>query len=424
MHRIKSILFGVALTFTVMSAWGQAAKSPFTAIGLGDIYDLSLAHNQGMGGIGLSNGSYWYLNNMNPALLPYNSLTVFSAGLIGEYRNVRNDQIKESNGGGNLNYLATAFPVKPGIWTTSVGLMPYSNVDYQVTSDDQKIDKTNTDVRFTEEGSGGINQLYWSNGVALNKRFFVGLKATYLFSGTETKFSNTIQNLEGALPFSPTEVRRLNVSDFLFSAGLAFNQDSIFNTNLRLKLGVTYDFESEVNAKLFRTWGLELVDQPVLLDTLSNNVRGDITLPRAFGAGISLNNGLKWTVGIDARMQQWTDYKNFSGNNEGLGDGLKVSFGGEITPDYGSVSSYLKRITYRAGLSFEETPYVVNNHQVKDFGINFGWSLPVGRYSSLDMAFKYGKRGDVQETTISENYYKVYLGFNFNDRWFVQRKYD
>ncbi|MEQ9167020.1 MAG: hypothetical protein RLO12_12250, partial [Fulvivirga sp.] len=93
-----------------------------------------------------------------------------------------------------------------------------------------------------------------------------------------------------------------------------------------------------------------------------------------------------------------------------------------------SVTSYLSRVTYKLGASYENTPYVVNNNntlnQVKDIGINFGWSLPVGRYSSFDMAFRFGKRGSVDKTLIEENYYKVYLGITFNDQWFIKRKYD
>ncbi|MEQ8573970.1 MAG: hypothetical protein RIB63_07910 [Fulvivirga sp.] len=122
---VLTVLLGFA-----MVANGQATKSPFTSLGIGDVIDNSLAHNQGTAGLGISNGSYWHLNNMNPALLPYNSLTVFSAGFVGINSNLKSNGANEQHNGGNINYLATAFPVKPGKWTTSIGLLPYSNVDY------------------------------------------------------------------------------------------------------------------------------------------------------------------------------------------------------------------------------------------------------------------------------------------------------
>jgi hypothetical protein len=46
---------------------------------------------------------------------------------------------------------------------------------------------------------------------------------------------------------------------------------------------------------------------------------------------------------------------------------------------------------------------------LKDFGINFGFSMPVSRVSSLDFAFKVGKRGNVKDNTIEENYFKFIL---------------
>jgi hypothetical protein len=50
--------------------------------------------------------------------------------------------------------------------------------------------------------------------------------------------------------------------------------------------------------------------------------------------------------------------------------------------------------------------------------------LPVSRISSLDLAFKAGKRGDLNKNSIEENYFKVYFGVTFNDQWFIRRRFD
>jgi hypothetical protein len=97
--------------------------------------------------------------------------------------------------------------------------------------------------------------------------------------------------------------------------------------------------------------------------------------------------------------------------------------GGEITPDQLAVGNYLKRITYRAGFSYEKTPFAINNKQLTDLGINFGLSLPTGR-SSLDFAFRAGKRGDKSVNVLEETYFKIYFGITFNDRWFIRRRFD
>jgi hypothetical protein len=93
---------------------------------------------------------------------------------------------------------------------------------------------------------------------------------------------------------------------------------------------------------------------------------------------------------------------------------------------------YLKRVTYRVGLSYEQTPFQVDLNDnpdlydyraVKDVGINFGLSLPAGR-SSLDLAFRYGKRGNKTDTLLAEDYFRIYFGITFNDTWFIKRKFD
>ncbi|UII21883.1 hypothetical protein [Fulvivirga ligni] len=429
MHRLKSgILFTAIICVFSSVAWGQASKSPITSKGIGDVYNMGLIHNKGMADIGISNGSYWYLNNLNPALLPYNSLTIFTAGMAGEQRTVSNGIASETNSGGNLEFLVLALPMKPGKWTSSIGLMPYSNVDYEFSYSGTVAGNDTLNATITERGSGGYNQVFFSNGVAINKSFSVGLRAAYIFSSIEKESLASIDNIGPGVSFTPNFLNRVSVSDFMFGAGVAYRKDSIFNNRIRLNIGLTYDFKGDLNAKKYVAREQTVSGVPVTSDTLDSQ-RGSIVIPHSFGAGISFTNGYKWTVGADVKMQQWSDYKSFEGGNDNLANSFKVGLGGEYTPDYSSVNSYLKRVTYRLGVSYEDTPYVIgqdltNGKQLKDFGINFGWSLPVGRLSSLDFAFKVGKRGSVSDNSIEEDYYQVHLGFNFNDQWFVKRKYD
>ena len=423
------LIAAIFVSFAIGKVFAQASKSPFTSQGIGDIIEPGLTHNQGMGGVGVSNGSYWFLNNVNPALLPYNSLTVFSAGLIGENRTLENNVASEVNGGGNLNYLAMAFPIKPGKWTSAVGLMPYSNVDYEsISVVDVQFAPDGEQALKTAQGSGGYNQFYWSNGYAINRNFSVGLKAIYLFSNVETDLSFDLLDENPAISYVRGQNTRISVSDFMISGGIAFKKDSIFNNKIQFKAGLTYDLGATIDAEKFATTEQRIVDIPIISDSVEN-VRGTLELPQAFTAGISFNNGLKWTVGLDVRYQQWSDFRDFEGTNDDLADQIRIGLGGELTPDPTSVTSYFKRVTYRMGLSYENTPYQVigsdgSLNQVNDFGINIGWTLPVSRISNLDFAVKYGVRGDVDNTLIREEYFKFYLGVTFNDQWFIKRKYN
>ena len=132
-----------------------------------------------------------------------------------------------------------------------------------------------------------------------------------------------------------------------------------------------------------------------------------------------------WVAGIDYTTQDWEISKDPVSGNSLYKKREKFVVGGEITPDVASVNNYLKRITYRVGASYTKTPYFVQETQITDFGINFGLSVPVVRFSSLDFGFQFGNRGTLSNNLIKENYFRVYFGVSFNDnRWFLRPKFN
>jgi hypothetical protein len=414
------IIFCFVIGATILVR-GQAARTPFSSFGIGEYYGSALAHNQGMAGVGISNPQYRYLNNQNPALLIFNRLTTFEAGYVGEIRKLRNASTKEKNGSGNLNYLLIGFPIIPGKWTSSFGITPYSSVNYKLVYT-QGIENTLSTVNVAEEGTGGINQASWSHGVSITRNISVGARANYLFSSIERTFDNQLSNT-GVVLVIPSIHTRQNFSDFNFTGALSIRKDSLTRKNHRFNFGLVYDFKANIRTRYY-----EAVQQKTasttITDTLVSNRIGQTTLPQTLSAGVSFGRPDYWTVGIDAT---WLDYKQFrdiNGSSNGSTTGWKVAMGAEFVPDPLSLSSYLKRLTYRTGVSLENYPYLVNGNPLKDFGINFGLSMPVARFSSLDLGLKVGKRGDINTNTVVENYFKIYFGVTFNDQWFIKRKFD
>jgi hypothetical protein len=160
--------------------------------------------------------------------------------------------------------------------------------------------------------------------------------------------------------------------------------------------------------------------------------RGYIKIPSSTTFGVSFSKGLNWSIGTEFSMQNWDSFSSINQDDEGLGKSWRWGLGGEYTPDPSSVTNYLKRITYRVGFSMEQLPFLIDGNpddentdlnSMNDIGATAGFSLPV-RGSSLDFAFKYGKRGDRSETVLEESYFKIYFGLTFNDRWFIKRKFD
>jgi hypothetical protein len=422
MSRVKSLIFVLISLFSVAEVWGQAARSPFTSVGIGEPYGNALINTQGMAGVGVSQPQYFYMNNQNPALLVYNSLTVFQAGLIAESRTIRQDSASERSVGGNMNYLVTAFPVKYNRWSTGLGLMPYSTVKYKIAYIGDIVNSSDS-TEVVEEGSGGLTQLYWSNGVRLHKGLAIGLKMAYIFGSTENRYSNKLVQSNQPVNYTSTVADRLYVQDLSLTGGISYSIDSLFaRQRYRLSFGATTTFgtnlKSRLRSEMYRSIS---TNAPFDKDTLFS-VEGQTYVPPAFTGGISLSRGTKWSIGTEFSYQDWSTFKSITQDVSTLGTSMRFALGGELTPDQLS-EKLLKRMIYRAGFSFEQYPYKANSKTVNDLGINFGFSLPAGR-SSLDMAFRYGKRGSLSDNGLQENYFKIFFGITFNDQWFIRRRFD
>jgi hypothetical protein len=422
MSSVKSLLVILISLFSLAETFGQVARSPFTTFGIGEPYGNSLINTQGMAGVGVSQPQFWHMNNQNPALLIYNSLTVFQAGIVGESRTIKQDTSSEKSVGGNMNYLVTAFPVKYNKWSTGLGLMPYTTVKYKLAYLGSVINSTDT-VQVVEEGSGGLTQLYWSNGFRIYKGLLVGVKAAYIFGSNSNTYSNVLVRYNQPSNYNSTLEDKMYVQDVSFTAGVAYSVDSLFaRKRYRVSFGATTTFgtnlKSRLRSELYRATGSGTTFDE---DTLYT-IKGQTYIPAAFTGGISLSRGTKWSIGTEFSYQDWKSFRTINSESETLGTGWRVAIGGELAPDQIS-EKLVKRIIYRAGVSLEQYPYKANNQNVNDLGINFGFSLPAGR-SSLDMAFRYGKRGNLSDNLLQENYFRVSFGLTFNDQWFVRRRFD
>lgn len=412
-------------------AFGQAARSPITTLGLGQPYGALLTPNRGMGGIGVSTPRYWelssrYMNIQNPALLTNNRLTVFELGFLAESRTVKRDTISENNQDGNLSYLAIAFPVrpsdplKPHRWTTAFSLNPFTNLNYKLQYQ-EPIQGVENETTVTEQGSGGLSEFSWSNGYRITNNLSVGIKSAYLFGAVDRDYRNIVNNT-GVVPYLIAVNEKTHYSNFRFTGGVSYQQDSVFSSDYFLGAGFVYSFGSDLRAKRTTVFERRNLFDPISSDTLETN-NGFTYLPPSYTFGLSLAKRLKWMIGAEFTYQDWSQYRNISNENEGLRDSWILAAGGEFTPNAESIGSYLETITYRAGFKYEKTPFLANSNEIREIGINFGVSLPISG-SSLDLAVEAGRRGSATKNTLFEDYFKIYFGVSFNDSWFNRRRFD
>lgn len=413
-----------------LSAFGQAARTPFSTLGVGEPFGGSLIQNQGMGGTGVAQPQFWSVNNQNPALLVNNYFTTFQAGALVESRTFANDSASQKSVDGNLNYLVTAFPVMRSkknsnlmFWTTSVSLLPFSKVNYRLIYIDSIQGAPDNGLLTIESGSGGLSQVSWGNGFRVTRELSLGLKASYVFGSTISDYANRLIVSDQTVPFVVAIREQTYMKDFMWEGGLAFAKDSLFNNDIRINFGLTYAFATKLKSNRTTVQQRRNTSQtPIASDTLVYG-KGSVNIPSALTVGFAINKGIDWALSTEFSVRDWSKFESINAEDEGLEKSWRVSVGAEITPDQTAFKNYLKRVTYRVGGSFEKTPYAVYGKQLNDYGINFGFSLPAGR-SSIDTAVRFGKRGNKSETAVEETYFKVYFGITFVDQWFHRRKID
>ncbi len=399
--------------------------TPFSSlIPIGEISDNSFANNLGMAGVGISNGSYWHLNNQNPAALVYNRFTTFEMGIASDVRQLVNNESKDISGNGNINYMGFGVPIiKGGKWIASFGFNPYSNTNYKLFSDDLvkgiNGSLTSSIVNYNYEGTGGLSQIYFSNGFKLSNEFSIGFKGSYIFGNLSSNISSKISNEP---QFYSNLYEKSSFNDFAFQMGMFFKRE--ITSDKFLKFGLTYDFNNSLEAKRFSQLERRIPNSLTVLviDTIFNNDISQFNIPVKFGIGISYEIIDKLSVGLEVRSQQWNEESGYS--NTVYKKSLQVSAGIEIIPDAENVNSFFRRVTYRGGLIFKKSPLLLNNNQLNTSAITFGLSLPIGTISRVNIGIEAGKRGNLNKISIKENYLKFIVGSSINNIWFIKRKFD
>ncbi len=428
MSKYKKVFFiGLLAAFLGSSlSIAQVTHSPYSSIGIGDIQDPTTAAKFGMAGLGVSNGTYYSLNIVNPALLYYNRVALFSAAILGESKTISQAEFEPyTASSGQLNHMALAFPLISGKLSTALVLNPYSAVNYDVFFQTPIQGNPTDSVFVTANGDGGIDQLSLSFGGVLYKGLSFGVRASYLFSSIRKESKSVVPiSIPIHNNYVATVNERLSFQDFMFGLGLAYNLK--VGESSSLNFGATYDFKTDVKSKLFIRLDQELLSgATVFADTLADNIPVIVTLPEKLSLGFSYNYKNKILIGIDYITQDWTSNATGQLENPNYTKRDRYVLGAEITPNVNSINNYFKRMTYRVGASFTNTPYIFGETQITDFGINFGLSLPVVRFSSLDFGFQMGTRGTLTNNLIQENYIRLYFGVSFNDnRWFLQPKFN
>lgn len=388
--------------------------------GYGLLRDGANATQRQMGGIGYAMRGCRIINASNPAsYASIDSLTFLwdiGADLSFTHRSEMNGDVKNAanSKGGGLDYLQMQFPVGK-YFGASLGLVPYSSVGYSF--GDEVMHGT-----LSNQGSGGITQAYagfsgrWkglSAGVNVSYDFGNVINDVYAYVGSnQTLFEHVMQ-----------------VRDWDITAGLQYS--FIPAKHNRVTLGATWSPKKSLHG---HTW----VDYwDITADSKADTVvytsmKGKYYRPQSFGVGVNWQRDRSSHVMVEADfgIQQWSkapfsalydDKGDMVMAGQDFNDRLRFALGGEYT--HRIRGNYFQRITWRLGAHYTRDYLTINGNSVRDYGLGCGLGLPALEGKTIiNIGFEWQHRQASPVALITENYYNITVGLNFNELWFWQRK--
>ena len=416
MNRLKKLVV-ILFVFCGLSAFAQlGTSSPYSRFGLGDLQGNAFPVYNALGGGVTALSSSNSVNPSNPA--SYTSFRansfLFSTGGLHKTTQIQNSTDKQVANNSAFSHLTIAFPISSKLGA-SFGMLPFSNIGYTLNARDTV---ANADMIYT--GDGGLSKVYFGGAYEPFKGFSVGMNASYLFGGLNRRKK---LDYDDESFFDSRSNSSINLKGYYYELGLLYKKE--LANDKELSFGLTANNNSTLRAKRTNIVETTSGDYEIVKDTASNVVEwGEVTLPRYISTGLTYRDGEKWLLVADYSMQNWADY-TLLGESDDLSNSMRLSGGLQYTPEFNSVTKYYKRMQYRLGAAYSNTPLTLNDTQLKEMSVSFGFGIPVRKSrTKYDVSLTLGQRGTTDNSLIKEQFVKFGLSVSYDGIWFVKRKYD
>lgn len=407
----KNILIILILFLNVHFASGGSVYSRF---GLGD---MKLSHNGrgfAMGESGIALAEREYIGAFNPAGWNNIQLVIFETGLTFSGYDISSSDNSNFYSETDFSGFTIAFPVSASNGISLVaGLLPYSNVQFEI------IDEVSSDVtgNYTVDysGTGGLSKA------------FMGLSYTLPFDlslGASFEYLTGIVNNDYELEFSTdSDFNNSSYELDMKNHGVGFTLGLISPDILPLigadnlgafRIGLTYHNVPNLKSDSV------LISNTQAGETELKNTSFDTKIPARYGAGMSFMWNENYTVVLDYLYQPFSKYEQKGLKNENLRDLQRISAGFEFRHETSRFSSAWEQMRWRAGISYEQTQYLINGKGIDEFAIYAGFSFPLAYENSVDIGFKYGIRGTADNNLLKETLFESYISISLGDIWFMR----
>lgn len=410
----RQITVGLLLFFSCTVLAQEGTTSPYSYYGIGSLKFRGTVENRAMGGLGVFSDSI-HLNLQNPAAYSNLRLVTLSAAVSHVRNTQKTDDGSRSTATTALDYFSLGIPM--GKFGMGFGVMPYSTVGYNFYSKQE--------ARVSEySGNGGLNKTYLSLGYQVTPELSIGIDGHYNFGQIE---STTVAQVEG-VQYGIRTIDQSKIGGFSFNFGAIYktmiSKDLEFTGSASYMPGMNLNSENtrEIATVSILPTGIQTIDkrEVAIADT-------DFSFPDQFTVGVGISKPKYWGIGLEYTHQQW-DKINAEGityERVSYKNASSFRLGGFFIPEYNSFVNYYKRVSYRAGIRFEQTGLNFDGQDINELGISFGLGMPIGRlFSNVNLGLELGQRGTKSHGLIKENFFNAFLSFSLNDKWFEKRLYN
>ncbi len=397
-------------------------NSPYSRYGIGNIRDIENVANRGMGGVSIADDNLQIANPTNPATYTGLKLASYQIGLVLHRVTIKSSTESNQVGKSTLSYVNIGFPIskKTGF---SFGLLPVSTARYNMQTSDTNA-SVGSLVNSSYYGGGGIQKIYLGAAHRFGD-YSIGFNTGYQFgniiNSSESSFTDSLNILSNNI------YGRSVIGGVFWQVGGLMNKE--ITKDYTLKIGLTYTGAQKITVKKETFWESYFgdVDNVVSKVDSSVNARGKIQMPFNVGAGAILAHGLNWQIGADYQYSNWKSFTSF-GLPDSLNNSWTLRVGGAYIPDANSVNSYWKKMTFRVGFYTGKDIYSFKGTQLSKTAGTAGIGYPIRRTNNtigqINASVEVGSRGTTDNNLLKENFTHISLGFTFNDKWFLRRRYD
>lgn len=409
------------LTLGAHNASAGSGGSTYSLLGLGDLRYTPGARSIGMGYAGLSLGSSQYINGMSPATWTLIDRTRLEGEALYEGFNSTDGTVSRYLARLDFHGALLAVPVSTEKGIVIVGgFTPYSDVNYDTYTSSTAPGKPDPitgipdtlNYQIHQSGSGGITRAQLGISWAPFETMALGASFNYLF-GTVNNQVQQISQSTGTTGGTFTGIQTFSGIDF--TAGVVFTGFGAISEALRpVSLGAVVTTRTNLHTTMQTTYEY-LAER----DT-SESTYGRTSIPFSFGVGLGLKASPRWTLGADYMMQPWSTADFNGATPTDIRNSSRFSVGVERAESHELIASWLERIAYRLGFTYNESYYAPNGKGINEWGVTGGLALPFSGDSHINIALEYGRRGATGSNLVKDKIIRMTISLNISDVWFTR----